>query len=331
MAEPDLDQIAIDLLSLIRRKPGEYFPVEKLSKRLSAEPDIIQSAVQVLCNWEYRLKVRARLGIAFLTAPDLLTDIEVGNSLKTNLFARTHYSYGTVKSTNDIASELAASGAPEGTLITAETQTKGRGRLGRNWYSPPGTGIYLSVILRPRLSPDKAPGLSVMTALALADTLSFYCPGEVRVKWPNDVLINGRKAAGILTELTAERNKINHVIVGIGINVNHGSGHFPVELRPAATSLRRELKRKVKRVELLQRFLLRFEREYTGYKKNGLKRSLTRLRKMSSLLGHTVRVKSGRHVFQGSAVDIDEHGCLVIDRDGKRLPISAGEVTVLKE
>ena len=163
------------------------------------------------------------------------------------------HAYQSVKSTNDIAVRLAESGAPDGTIVTAEQQTGGRGRFGRVWHSPSGCGVYLSVILRPTLHPEQAPGMSIMTALALAETLSEYLPGKIQIKWPNDVLISGKKTAGILTKLSADHKRISYVVIGVGININHRSENFPDELKPIATSVRIGLRRKCDRVALLPR------------------------------------------------------------------------------
>lgn len=194
---------------------------------------------------------------------------------------------------------------------------------------PAGTGIYVSIVLRPKFPPDKAPGLSLATALALADTLSSYCPGEIKIKWPNDVLLAGRKVAGILTELSAERNEINHVIVGVGINVNHSQTDFPEEIRKQAISLRLVTRKLVNRAELLRDFLARFEREYAKFKKSGLKPSRRRLREYSSMLNQPVKLTSGTHILEGTAVDIDADGSLVLLSGNHQLRIAAGEVTVI--
>jgi len=153
----------------------------------------------------------------------------------------------------------------------------------------------------------------------------------VKIKWPNDLLIGGKKTAGILTELSAERDKINHVVVGIGINVNHGVGSFPEEIRATATSIRRAIRKKVNRVELLQRFLVYFEKEYETYSRHGLRKSLPKVRRYSSLIRCHVKIKSGKNITEGMAVDIGPDGSLILECDGARKTISAGEVTVVKE
>lgn len=324
------ESTAESLLAVIRKKPGALHPFDKLARDLKTDHASLIRAVRLLADWEYRVKVRASAGITFVGAPDQLTAIEIAHNLKTRTMGRTAHAFRTVQSTNDVAAAQAEHGAIEGTIIVADQQTKGRGRLGRTWYSPPGTGIYLSIVLRPTFAPENAPGLSLMTALALAETLETFCPGSLQIKWPNDVLLGGRKVAGILTELSAEKDKINHVVVGIGINVNHGVGHFPDELKDTATSVRRYLKRKVSRIQLLQRFLHRFEHEYALYGRHLLGKAHARLRKYSSLSGQRVTVRAGDHRISGAVRDIDVHGRLILDSAGKRIPVSAGEVTIVK-
>jgi len=328
---PDLEQLADRLIALIRTKPDVFYPWSKLARRLTTDLESIQRAVETAAAWDYKLKVRKTLGVAFVAAPDSLIPSEILHTLRTRRLGRTLHTFQTVQSTNDLASQYAESGAPEGTIVTAEQQTRGRGRLGRIWFSPPGIGIYLSVILRPTLPPEAAPGLSVLTALALAETLTHYEPGLVQIKWPNDVLINSRKTAGILTELSAERSRTIHVVVGVGINVNQQPGMFPPELRPHATSLRRELRRKVDRPALLRAFLYQLEREYDQYLRHRLRKALPRLRKYSSLINRQVTIQSGQSRTTGSVTDIDLDGRLVLKTAHGVETVVAGEVTVVKE
>jgi BirA family biotin operon repressor/biotin-[acetyl-CoA-carboxylase] ligase len=324
------DTLAESLLSVIRQKPGTLFSFGDLEKKCHTDRAVLIQSAQLLADWGYRITVRASSGITFLSAPDHLTAIEIRHELRTKHIGKTIHAFRTVKSTNDLAASQADSGAPEGTIVVADQQTKGRGRLGRVWFSPPETGIYLSIILRPKFAPDQAPGLSLMTALALADSLDSLCPKTVQIKWPNDLLLGGKKVAGILTELSAERDKISHVVVGVGINVNHGVGHFPDELRTTATSIRRHLKHKVNRVELLRDFLTRFEREYTLYAKNRLASRHKRLCAYSSLLGKSVTVIAASHRVTGVAQDIDVQGRLILNVQDRLVPVTAGEVTVKK-
>jgi len=324
-------KLAESLLAIIRQRQEELYQFDKLCKKLGTDRFNLDDAILLLASWEYKIRVIKSEGIRFVSAPDALTEIEIRNKLKTKFVGHVIHAYNSVKSTNDRAFQMAEAGAAEGTIVVAEKQTKGRGRLGRAWHSPPGTGIYLSIILRPKFRPEQAPGLSIMTALALAETVRNYCPNDTMIKWPNDVQIGKRKLAGILTELSTDRRAINFVIVGIGINVNQGVGHFPDGLKESATSLRRALRRKINRIDLLQSFLTQFEKEYLAYQKYGLKKAHSRVKRYSSLLGEDVTIRSGRTNTTGRVVDIDNTGRLILKTESGKIAITAGEVTVMKK
>jgi len=325
-------EILTDLaIALLRKRPGQYLSRKKLAAQLKTNLPTLERVFKQAALWEYKLRAHAIKGVKFIAAPDLLTSPEIRHALKTRRFGQTVHACRSVKSTNDLAAKLADEGAAEGVIVTSEKQTRGRGRLGRHWFSQPKTGIYVSIILRPEFPPEDAPGLSVMTAVALADAIAHCRPGLVQIKWPNDIWINGRKTAGILTELSAERDKITHVIVGVGINVNHTASDFPDDLRTAATSLRREMRRKVNRLELLRLFLLNFEREYEKYRKYRLKKSLSKVRKYSALIGREITLQSGQVRMTGMVKDIDSSGALLLQTATGVETVTAGEVTVVKQ
>ncbi len=327
----NLDQQAEQLLAVIRAYPHELVSWKRLERRLDANRDDILAAAQTLASWDYKLVVRARTGITFRTAPDLLTGVELTHGLRTKTIGQTVHAWQSVGSTNDKANELARAGAPHGTVVIAEEQTAGRGRLGRHWHSPRGTGVYQSLILRPPFEPDRAPGLSIVAALALASAVEELVPDRVHIKWPNDLLIRGRKVAGVLTELTADSKTIEHVIVGIGFNLNQQTNDFPDHLREIATSVRREMKRKVARVPFIQRFWTYFEREYSEYVARRLTRRRGRLRRLSSLLGRDIVVRSGSTAQRGTVIDFAPDGELILDNEGEHIVVRSGEVTIDKE
>lgn len=287
------------------------------------------SILSIIESWGYTINLSANQ-IRYHHAPDSLIDTEIKYGLKTKLIGQSVKSYQSVKSTNDIASSLAESSQKDGLIVTAEQQTKGKGRLGRSWFSPLKTGIYLSVILKPKFKPESAPALSVMTAFVLAETLKNFTDSKIQIKWPNDILLNGKKAAGILTELSAEKNKINYLIVGVGINVNQTIEEFPKDLKETATSLRRVNRKKTDRVELLQSFLVNFEKEYLKYCDKRYLSSLKQINEYSSLTGKTVQLMVGKKLIQGVAREIDKSGALILSFDSKQIAVNSGEVTVIK-
>ncbi|MBU0983721.1 MAG: biotin--[acetyl-CoA-carboxylase] ligase [candidate division Zixibacteria bacterium] len=331
MDHPALEHLADRLIEVTRLKPGTLIDWKSLTGRLDVSVESLLEAAALARSWGYTLKVRQSRGIEFVKPPDLLSETEILHGLKTKWLGRPISAFRSVASTNDLAAQLAESGALEGSMVVAEQQTKGRGRLGRVWFSAPGDGIYVSLILRPDFAPAQAPGLSLMTAVALADAVASLGKVDVKVKWPNDVLLGGRKTAGILTELSAEGEHINHVVVGVGINVNQGVGAFPSEIRKIATSLRRAFGRKVDRVAFLQTFLACFEKEYDTYKTHHLKKAHARIRKYSSLIGKEITVKSGKRMITGLVTDIAVDGSLVMQTPDGVLNLTAGEVTVVKK
>jgi BirA family biotin operon repressor/biotin-[acetyl-CoA-carboxylase] ligase len=173
--------------------------------------------------------------------------------------------------------------------------------------------------------------LSIMTAISLAETIAGYNPRAIHIKWPNDCLVNGRKVAGILTELSAEIGHVNHVVIGVGINVNHRRRDFPEIIAKTATSLKSELKKDIHRVEFLQKFLVNFEKDYRRFIKSGLRIHRRKILKYSNLIGHRVSLDRSGNIVSGRAVDIDNNGNLVLETSVGRRIFNAGEVTVLKK
>ncbi|MEE9442233.1 MAG: biotin--[acetyl-CoA-carboxylase] ligase [candidate division Zixibacteria bacterium] len=332
MNKQNLNDVSDNLVDIIRRRPDYFYTFAYLKRKLEIDEDLLAKAIALLRQTGYRIETRKDTHCAFKSAPDLLLRAEILHGLKTKKMGRNVHAFQSVQSTNIIARQMAETGAVEGTIVVAEEQTRGRGRLGRKWFSSNGKGIYLSIIIYPDIRPTMAPGLSIMTALALADTISDYGAPSVNIKWPNDCLINGRKTVGILTELSAEIGKVHYVIVGVGINVNQQREDFPEDIRKRATSVGAELKRKLSRVELLQNFLYQFEKDYRVYQKSGLKNLRKRIVKYSNLIGSFVSLGQKDEIISGIARDIDTEGRLILELpDGNRKAFNAGEVTVIKE
>lgn len=330
MNKSALNKLSDKILEQIRRQPSHPFSSAQLARRHGCEKASVLAAIDLLWHTGYEIDDSGE-AFTFLSAPDLLLTSEIQHGLKTSFIGKSIHAYESVQSTNTLAAHLAEAGAGEGTIVVAESQTRGRGRLGRTWFSLSGKGICLSIILHPKIDPVKAPGLSIMTALSLANTISSYGKVHVAIKWPNDCLINGRKTAGILTELSAEPGKINHVIVGIGININYRRSDFPSEIIKTATSLRAETKQEIRRVEFLQKFLTNFEHDYRLFRKQGLKKLRPRILAYSDLLGKKVKLEMKGSQILGTALDIDDNGRLILDTDKGPCSFHAGEVTLIKE
>jgi len=258
----------------------------------------------------------------------MMQPTEVKSRLQTNFIGKAIHSFRQVTSTSDIAKELAAKGAKEGTVIVAETQTRGRGRLSREWASPEG-GIWLSIILRPKVSPKEASKLTLTTSVAVARVINKLFGLKAEIKWPNDVQIDGKKICGILTEGVTRGKAADFVVVGIGVNANIDLQSLPKPLRGLTTSLKKELGRRIEREKFLSALLNEIERYYNAFAKEKFSSILKEWRSLCSHLGSSVKVTSFYETLEGLAVDIDEDGALLVQlKNGTTRRVVSGDVTV---
>jgi BirA family biotin operon repressor/biotin-[acetyl-CoA-carboxylase] ligase len=250
----------------------------------------------------------------------------IKKGLRTEPIGQSVVYYLAIGSTNEVLKELAVQGAPEGTLVIANEQTAGKGRLGRKWLAPPGTGLLLSILFHPDLSPSQAPRLTMACSLAIADAIEGLTGLPVDLKWPNDVFICGKKAGGILTESGVIGGRLDHVVVGMGLNVNLAISALP-ELRGIGTSLSEELGREVSRLELLWRILERVETRYNSLRGGESPHEEWATRLIN--LGREVQVTTPHEVLVGWAEGVDADGALILRTpDGQRQRIVAGDVTL---
>ncbi len=258
---------------------------------------------------------------------DFLSSDAIKNKLRTKFIGREIRYLDEAESTNDIAKELARKGAPDGLLVLAETQTRGRGRLGRVWQSPPG-GIWLSLILRPKLPPQEAPKLTFVAATAVA-TVIRSLDLDAKIKWPNDILINDKKVCGILTEMEGETDVLHHVVVGIGINANFNKDNLPKDIQKTATTLKSELNTTISRTEFITHLLNEFEHSYLLFLKNGFSPILAEWKEFSCILGENVRVYLGDKIIDGKAIDVDQSGALILKlNNGSTERVFSGDVSL---
>ncbi len=257
---------------------------------------------------------------------------EIQGALGTKrLGAKFHY-FPEIDSTNSYARRLADAGAPEGEVVIAEYQSDGRGRLGRSWVSPPFSNLYCSLVLRPALAPAHAPQITLMAAVALADTVASFVCEPPTIKWPNDILIRGRKLAGILTESSCDAKRIEFVILGIGVNLNFPRERMPESIRDRATSLVEVGGQGVSRENFLRRLIQDLDRCYGVLEDLGFAAIAPRWQARFGLKGKTVRVEMGGDVLIGQAVGIDRDGALLVEDDrGERQRVVAGDVTAIED
>lgn len=316
------------ILEVLRSKSYTYISGEQLSRELNMSRTAVWKHVNALRDLGYKVEAITSVGYKLVSSPSLLLPLEIKNGLRAKFIGQNIYWEYEVGSTNTLAMQLAEEGAPEGTIVVSESQKQGRGRMGRSWISQPETGIYLSVILRPDFVPMKASCITFISAIALVEALEQSIGMQARVKWPNDVMIHGRKTAGILTELRAEMERIHYVIVGIGVNVNNT--RFPKELRNKVTSLSLELKEKVSRVKVVQALLEALERWYLVTLHDDNYKTFERWRDLSCTLGNRVEVNVGNEILRGIATRLEPNGSLCLKLDsGEEKQILAGDVTMV--
>jgi len=300
-----------------------YLSGEEISHDLKISRAGIWKYMQELRKEGYDIVAVPHLGYRLMSCPDKLLPSEIQSGLETETLGKNIKYFDSLASTMDIAFQLGVEGADEGTVVCAESQTKGKGRLGRSWASPKGKGIYMSVILRPSVAPADAAKLTLLSAVATCEAIEKLFNVKAKIKWPNDILVNNKKIAGILTELSAEMDRVRFVVIGIGVNVNASLSQLP----PNATSIRNETGQKGSRIRLLQEILRSLEYWYGGVSEHGFNAVIDRWKRLSSTLGQRVRVADLTGDVEGEAIDLDEYGGLIIKgRNGLTVKRMTGDV-----
>jgi BirA family transcriptional regulator, biotin operon repressor / biotin---[acetyl-CoA-carboxylase] ligase len=324
------DHLSINarILEVLRAKAHTYISGEQLSRELNMSRTAVWKHVNVLRTLGYRVEAITSMGYKLLSSPALLLPLEIKNGLKTEFIGHNiHWEY-EVDSTNTLALQLAERGAPEGTVVISEHQKRGRGRMGRTWVSLPEIGIYLSVILRPNFVPTNASRITFMAAIAVVEAIEQALGLKAAIKWPNDVMLGGKKVSGILTELKAEMECIHYAIVGIGINANNNK--FPKAFQDKVTSLALEMKAKVPRIKIVQALLQSLEHWYMMTLGANSEQTFERWRELSGTLGKRVSVNVGDAIWEGVANRLGPDGSLYLTLDsGVEKQILAGDVTMV--
>jgi BirA family transcriptional regulator, biotin operon repressor / biotin---[acetyl-CoA-carboxylase] ligase len=318
------------LLALLSENATIVISGARIAREVGMSRSTVWRWVQELRKLGVHVKGQPRTGYFLEKVPDVLTPDLLRKRLKGNLFGKRVFHFFKTDSTNRVAMELGYAGEPEGTVVMAEAQTAGRGRAGRSWHSERGTGLYFTVLLRPRLAPAQAPLLTMLAGVSAHAAIAAQTGLIPELKWPNDLLLNGKKLGGILTEMHAEPNQVRFVIVGIGINVNQEK--FPAELSSIATSIRKESGRSSFRLELLVRLLTQFESDYNRFLREGPSFVIDRFESVSSFArGRRVRVNTGVETYLGTTSGLSPEGLLLVARDnGPLTTVIAGDVTEVR-
>ena len=314
------------ILDFLRKKQG-YISGDQISQRLGVSRQALWKHIQELKEAGYDIVAVPHLGYQLLSSPDRLFAFEVARDLDTQFLGKKIYYFDSLTSTMHTAMQLAIKGAPEGTLVLAESQTKGKGRLGRVWFSPKYKGLYFSLILRPKVSPHQASIITLLSAVGICEAIKEVAGIDIQIKWPNDLFLAHKKLGGILTELTASMDEVEFVVIGIGLNVNNDKK----TLVSGATSLKEQKKDREKeninRIILLQEILRKIETNYLAFRQKGPRPIIEKWRQHNITLGRRVKVYCHKEHIEGEACDIDTDGGLLVRSDsGLMQKVMAGDV-----
>jgi len=304
----------------------------QLAEQLKISRAAIWARIEELRSLGYEIEAGPHFGYRLVGEPDALhADDLLARLGKTKIIGRDIRVFEQTTSTNDVIEKLARDGVKEGVVVFAESQTRGRGRLGRKWISPAHKGLWFSVLLRPDLRPQEATQLTVASATALRRAIQTETGLKPEIKWPNDILIRGKKVAGILTELSAELDKVRHAILGIGIDVNLDAGEFPADLKKNATSLKVETGETISRAELATAILRELDFDYARICAGRFPEVADEWEVHCTTIGKNVTVQIGGRKIRGRAESLDDDGALLLRTEHGRLEtIFGGDVTLEK-
>lgn len=316
-----------EILRLLRSADG-YISGQELCNRFGVSRTAVWKAINQLKEAGYEIEAQQNKGYRLMAAPDLMTEAEIKSLMHTDWVAKEVLYFDTIDSTNIKAQELAEKGYQSGTLVVADKQESGKGRRGHSWVSPSGTGIFMTLMIKPDINPNNASMLTLVAALAVAKAITSVTGEEALIKWPNDIVVNGKKVCGILTEMNAQFDYINHIVVGIGINVHNES--FPEEISQMASSLMIEAGgKRFHRAQIIAETMSYFEQYYDTFLKTQDLSAL--VREYDELLvnrNKSVRVLDPKEPFDGKAMGITPKGELIVDTWESRKLVSSGEVSV---
>lgn len=316
-----------EILSMLRESGG-YVSGQQLCERFHVSRTAVWKVMEQLKEEGYQIEAVRSRGYRLSESPDILSEAEIASRISTRWAGRNVSYFRETDSTNVQARRLGEDGAPHGTLVAADAQSAGRGRRGRQWDSPHGSDIYMSLLLRPQIPATQAPMLTLVMALAVADALREQTGVDARIKWPNDIVTRGRKMCGILTEMSADMDGVRYVVIGVGINVNGTA--FPEEIRERATSLALESGRRFLRPVLMAAVMEKFETYYSVFTERGdLSGIQDAYNDLLVNVGEQVRILEPGHEYNAISSGINGKGELLVTReDGRQEAVFAGEVSV---
>ena len=316
-----------EILKMLRETDG-YISGQELCNKFGVSRTAIWKVMKQLKEAGYNIEAQQNKGYHIVSAPDVMDAAELKSIWKPKWVGCEILYFDSIDSTNTKAQELAEKGYPSGTLVIADKQIAGKGRRGRNWESPSGCGIFMTLMLKPDINPNNASMLTLVSALAVAKALADITGKDAKIKWPNDIVIDGRKVCGILTEMSAQFDYINNIVIGIGINVNNSS--FPEEISATASSLRLlSGGKKYRRAEIIEEIMEYFEKYYSIFlETEDLSALVNEYDAMLVNMKRQVKVLDPKEPFEGTAMGITKTGELIVDTWESRKLVSSGEVSV---
>lgn len=320
------------LLDLFMDAQHSFVSGEEISKKLNISRTAVWKQINQLREQGYEFEAVSRKGYRITFIPDVYQAGDISAHLKTKSLGRVLHIMESTASTQIDAMTHAEKAAQEGALFIADQQTTGRGRLGRKWFSPAGKGIWMSLVMRPELPIRFVPQLTLLTGVAVCKAIRSVTGADAKIKWPNDILIGGRKVCGILLESATEDNKVRYCIAGIGIDVNLSKEDYPEELAEIATSLKIETGHTIHRSLLIAEIMNEMEQLYNRYSQDGFSPILKEWEERSASIGHTVRTETLTETIQGVALRLDPSGGLVIvTPSGEEKTVFSGEVEIVNQ
>ncbi len=316
-----------EILRLLKER-DTYISGQQLCNYFKVSRTSVWKVMEQLKKEGYQIEAVRNRGYHLLSSPDVISEAEISSMLKTQWAGKRIVYFDETDSTNNQAKVFGEKGDVHGTLFVADKQTAGKGRRGRGWDSPPGESIYMTLLLRPEISPERAPMLTLVMGLSVAEAIREAAGIEAKIKWPNDIVVDKKKVCGILTEMTTEMMYVNYVVIGVGINVNQQG--FPDEIAKMATSLYKKTGKVYRRSELIAAVLERFEKNYDTFLRTGDLSGIQEAYDAALVnCGQEVKVLEPGHEYEAVAEGINENGELMVRLpDGRKKQVFAGEVSV---
>lgn len=318
------------ILELLYENSSTWLSGEEISRKLGISRTAVWKYINTLRETGYNIESSSRHGHRLVGRGNSLSEFEITRNLITKIFGRKEiHIFPETDSSNVQAFRMASDGAAEGSIVIAESQTSGKGRLGRKWVSPLGENLYLSIITRPQIPTLTAPRLTLVTAVALSETLDSFGASDHRIKWPNDILFNGKKISGILTEMKGDCDSIDFIIIGIGINLNSSCDDYSDEIKDSVISLKEITGSEIDRIQFLKTLLFHFEKRYSDFLQGFFPGILERWIEKSSIRNQRIKVTNHKEIFTGIVSEITPDGNLMVQTDDGIRQVNSGDINFL--